>query len=202
LSDLFDESELALVQELVRKELGFSNEQMQQLKPIFIMMSLIMSEVDSAQRKMGIDQYEGAPMDLALVSLFKEYDKKVLPLETMEAQMDLLYGHYDEQKQAEMLLEMLTDPEKSFSMQEKMIQAYLAGSLTDLMELYVASNTEGEDFAFLLDDRNIAWMEMLPDWLAQGRTFIAVGAMHLPGESGLLALLSKAGYTLKPLPLK
>jgi hypothetical protein len=30
------------------------------------------------------------------------------------------------------------------------------------------------------------------------RTFVAVGAGHLGGEEGILALLKKQGYTLRP----
>jgi uncharacterized protein YbaP (TraB family) len=32
--------------------------------------------------------------------------------------------------------------------------------------------------------------------------FVAVGAGHLPGEQGLIALLKKAGYKLRPLENK
>jgi uncharacterized protein YbaP (TraB family) len=202
LNELFEPADLALVEAAAKRHMGLTLEQVQQFKPIFIMMNMVMAEVDSAQKLMEIDQYDGAPLDLALANLFMEFEKPVIPLETMEDQMKMLYGHYDNHKQAEMLLEMLHDPRKSFEMQEKMIQAYLSGSLSELMELYVATNTEGEDFAFLLDDRNVAWMEVLPKVMQEARTFIAVGAMHLPGELGLLQLLKEAGYTLKPLPLK
>ena len=37
--------------------------------------------------------------------------------------------------------------------------------------------------------------------LQQGRVFTAVGALHLPGEQGLVQLLSNHGYDLAPLPL-
>jgi uncharacterized protein YbaP (TraB family) len=32
--------------------------------------------------------------------------------------------------------------------------------------------------------------------LAEGGAFIAVGALHLPGRHGLVALLREAGYTV------
>ena len=34
--------------------------------------------------------------------------------------------------------------------------------------------------------------------LEQGRVFIAIGALHLPGKQGLVALLREAGYTVTP----
>jgi uncharacterized protein YbaP (TraB family) len=37
--------------------------------------------------------------------------------------------------------------------------------------------------------------------LENDRVFVAVGALHLPGESGLLALLRQKGFRLEPEPL-
>jgi hypothetical protein len=37
--------------------------------------------------------------------------------------------------------------------------------------------------------------------LAEGTVFIAVGALHLPGESGLIRGLRREGYDLAPLLL-
>jgi hypothetical protein len=36
--------------------------------------------------------------------------------------------------------------------------------------------------------------ERMAPMLRQGGAFIAVGAAHLPGETGLLRLIEKAGY--------
>jgi uncharacterized protein YbaP (TraB family) len=34
--------------------------------------------------------------------------------------------------------------------------------------------------------------------LEKGNAFIAVGALHLPGETGLVSLLRERGYTVSP----
>ncbi|MEO1776521.1 MAG: TraB/GumN family protein [Pseudomonadota bacterium] len=52
----------------------------------------------------------------------------------------------------------------------------------------------------LLDARNVMWMEKLPPLLAGGGAFVAVGALHLPGEVGMVALLREAGYAVEALP--
>jgi len=43
------------------------------------------------------------------------------------------------------------------------------------------------------------WVNKLKDILNHKSIFIAVGAMHLVGEHGVIELLKKEGYTVKPL---
>jgi len=53
----------------------------------------------------------------------------------------------------------------------------------------------------LLDQRNRRWITQLDALLRSGSCFVAVGAMHLTGESGLLMQLVQRGYRLSVEPL-
>jgi uncharacterized protein YbaP (TraB family) len=48
----------------------------------------------------------------------------------------------------------------------------------------------------LIDDRNVQMVERMLPRLQRGSTFIAIGALHLPGEKGILQLLAEKGYTV------
>lgn len=48
----------------------------------------------------------------------------------------------------------------------------------------------------LLDGRNQNWMPALMQHLNGGKAFVGVGALHLPGEAGLIELLRAEGYTV------
>jgi len=48
----------------------------------------------------------------------------------------------------------------------------------------------------LIVQRNYLMMERMQSYLRQGKAFVAVGALHLPGEKGLLNLLEQRGYTV------
>ena len=50
----------------------------------------------------------------------------------------------------------------------------------------------------LIYNRNKIWAEKLPAIMKAAPTFVAVGALHLPGEKGLLKLLKSQGYTVEP----
>lgn len=51
----------------------------------------------------------------------------------------------------------------------------------------------------LVSDRNRDWMKHILTYINNKSTFIAVGALHLPGEDGLIQLLRDAGYTVEPM---
>jgi uncharacterized protein YbaP (TraB family) len=62
--------------------------------------------------------------------------------------------------------------------------------------------TETEDMRqyreVLLDDRNRNWIGPITTAAGKASTFFAVGAGHLGGNTGVIELLRKAGYTVKP----
>ena len=51
----------------------------------------------------------------------------------------------------------------------------------------------------LIDERNIRMRDRALPLLEKGNAFIAVGALHLPGDNGLVALFREAGYTVTPI---
>ena len=53
----------------------------------------------------------------------------------------------------------------------------------------------------LIIGRTRDWMDKLTPALSKSPTFVAVGAMHLPGDDGVLALLQRQGFTITRLPL-
>lgn len=54
----------------------------------------------------------------------------------------------------------------------------------------------------LIVARNTAWEEVLTEELSKAPALVAVGALHLPGGTGVLAQLQGAGFTLTRMPLK
>ena len=48
----------------------------------------------------------------------------------------------------------------------------------------------------LLNDRNRRMVERMLPYMEQRSAFVAIGALHLPGEDGILRLLEQRGYTV------
>ncbi len=83
-------------------------------------------------------------------------------------------------------------------------QRDLAAWLEDLDTLHgltgPALAAEGGIRRCLIGLRNERWMPVLEDRLRQGGAFVAVGAIHLTGDEGLLAQLSRRGFVVSVEP--
>ena len=130
--------------------------------------------------------------------------KKVGGLETVQSQLDILFNK-PLRRQAEDLYCFLSDPAKAERQAKEVIAAYAAQDLDTVLRLM--EEKEGtkcdptpEEMAQLLYDRNHNWAKQMPALMQAAPTLFVVGAGHLPGEQGLLALLKAQGYTVEPMP--
>lgn len=125
----------------------------------------------------------------------------VAGLETPEFQAEVLFDIVPISKQAESLVEMLDDPDKSLDEVKRLSDAYLRRDGQALWKLSCEAEAETYDgyFEILLDRRNSAWLEKLPGMMDAGPLFIAVGALHLYGDVGLVEGLRRLGYTVTPI---
>lgn len=84
----------------------------------------------------------------------------------------------------------------------EMNRLYREGNLDALEVLANQSNKQWnvseEENKKLIDDRNINWVKQLPDLIKNNSCFVAVGALHLPGNKGLIKLLKNEGYKVIP----
>ena len=62
----------------------------------------------------------------------------------------------------------------------------------------ILATEKDEEFREMLTDRNHNWVEAMPAIMAERPTLFVVGAGHLPCEEGVLALLKRQGYKVKP----
>ena len=120
-------------------------------------------------------------------------------LESADQQIDILFN-YPLQEQAAELLDLCKDLDEAERIQKELIDAYMKQDLARVEKLFDESN-EG-DSEERLDEfiygRNRNWMATLVPLMKQKNVIVAVGAAHLCGEKGILALLRKAGYTVEP----
>jgi uncharacterized protein YbaP (TraB family) len=140
----------------------------------------------------------GEYVDLILENRAARLDKSITGLESIEEQIAVFDGLALPDQIA--LLEEVVQTQGQFKKElEDMIKAYLARDLASLAEL-TDRHTPGDARIHqtvtdrLLTKRNTRMAGRITPILKQGGAFIAVGAAHLPGKTGLLNLIEQAGY--------
>ena len=130
--------------------------------------------------------------------------KTVAGLETMAEQLQAM-ADLPIEFHLQALIETLELGAKMDDVIETMTALYLTGDIGMTMPTLeaVAPTELGKDesayAAFekrIVTDRNKIMAERATPLLANGKVFIAVGALHLPGEQGLVELLRQQGFTV------
>lgn len=143
----------------------------------------------------------GVYLDLKLHQLASSQGKKLYGLETIEEQI----ATFDEMpmtEQVALLDHSLANQEEMSEVMEKTIEIYLSRDLAAMealnkrfmeeMPADLASNFTNR----LIDFRNMRMYKRMKPLIASGGAFVAVGALHLPGESGLIKQLRQDGISV------
>ena len=142
-------------------------------------------------------------MEEVIMKEAKNHGITVKGLETMSYQMSI-FDTIPYKMQALQLVKYVNDAGKGEvdnKEYNKLMQAYKDQDLSKLEELTRSSDMGIANFTdILLYNRNQNWVEKLKIILPERSVVVAVGAGHLPGEKGVISLLRKAGYTVKPIP--
>lgn len=143
---------------------------------------------------------DGLRLDLALLEQARRNDIEVQGLESLSEQSDV-FSSLDMDLQVRYLLDTVCNYESVKKDFETIKRLYRQRNLN---KLYLHANRyslSGEKIyrdlvQRLLVDRNRVMAKRMQDMLSRGNAFIAIGAMHLPGDEGVLSLLARQGYTI------
>ena len=161
----------------------------EKMKPIFLS-SMI------GEKSFGCEQQDG--MEMRIMEEASKHDKEIKGLETMAYQAGIMDSiPYD--IQAKELLKAIDSSSVQDSSVKTLIDLYKKQDLEKLDSLM--NKTEGEIGKYneyLLFRRNRNWVEKIKTLVKDKSYLFAVGAGHLPGLKGVIVLLRKEGFTLKP----
>jgi uncharacterized protein YbaP (TraB family) len=140
-------------------------------------------------------------LDNRLYEMALEQKKGVHELESIDEQVDL-FDRMAENEQIAMLSEAVANRERLPAQIESMVNMYLKRDLAALYRLSEAAAIQDPAMKRLntalmqrlLDQRNVRMADRADPLLKSGSAFVAVGALHLYGERGVLALLASRGY--------
>lgn len=194
LQDFLSEAEFARIEKYFSENkmmLPFS--MLTTLKPYFVS-GLISERIMDCPKKKSMEEM--------IMTEGKKHNKEIKGIETVAYQAGL-FDSIPYQKQAKDLLSYIDSIETYRKTTLKLAEVYKKQDLSQMDSLIVKSDPGMEQFMdILLYNRNINWSHDIFNISQDGRQTVlfAVGAGHLAGNKGVLALLRKKGYKLKPLP--
>ena len=162
------------------------------LKPWAVMVTMMQIEFQNA----GFSDQTG--IDKQVLAYAKKQNITIGELETLEQQLQMFDGMaLLSNEMIEETFEQLADINTYFI---KLVSAWKNGDMNTLTEYYNMSFDEsnyGEiSEQVMLVNRNNKWVEQLVPRLTNEKLFIAVGALHLPEQHGLIKQLTDAGFTI------
>ncbi|MFI5264554.1 MAG: TraB/GumN family protein, partial [Candidatus Kapaibacterium sp.] len=126
------------------------------------------------------------------------HKKEIIGIETIEEQIKAL-DLIPLKEQAKMLVEIIEpDTTKKDDSPDDLVDIYAKGDLDAIYSFYKKEDLSNTFNAALITDRNHRMADRIDSIMHEKTLFTAVGALHLPGDEGVINLLRKKGYTLNP----
>lgn len=180
-------------------QLGMPLSMLEQVKPIFLSV-LASDDMGGSGTEMSMEGMKS--YELELTAMAKEGNKKVEGLESIAYQLSL-FDSIPYAVQAKMLVEAVSGEDRGSAEEadplDELIGHYKNENIIKLQELVEDEEGIAGFQNVLLTNRNRNWIEPMAKMMRRETVFFAVGAGHLAGSDGLVALLRAEGYQLKPL---
>jgi uncharacterized protein YbaP (TraB family) len=188
LREYFSPEAYSRLERFATDSLGTNLNMLQPMKPAALV-SLLTSMTLSCSQPLS---YETRIMEAAQKS-----GKEILGLEAASEQLELL-DQMPADSIVKAVMAMTEDMDGQRQELNLLVSAYKSQDLQRLYDLTMELNDGTADMKKFLDERNHKWISRMERHMKAKPTFFAVGAGHLWGPKGVIALLREAGYTVSP----
>ncbi|WP_166670729.1 TraB/GumN family protein [Olivibacter sp. XZL3] len=186
--DLYDSATYQQLSDSLEKNAHLRLEMLNKTKP-FALYSLVM---------IGTLDCQPASWELKLVEMAKTGGIPISGLETV-AEQAAIFDTIPYKTQAEQLKGMILNPDSTRREIRDIIDLYKHQKLTAMNERITSDPLMEAYLDLMLYNRNANWIAVIGEQAKLKPTFFAFGAGHLAGEKGVINLLRKQGYTVKPI---
>ncbi|QMU62270.1 MAG: hypothetical protein GKR92_11425 [Gammaproteobacteria bacterium] len=197
LEDLIGKELYARVEEVLL-DVGLDKETILHLKPWAAMRSFAVKAENT----------EDLILDYELLDRAAAQKKDLYQVESIEEFLVTFYS-MPEDVQIKLLEFTVNSYKEMRNTINKMLDAYLEEDLTEMYQVstsFIPNKPEYERYRetylkHVVKNRNVVMEHYMRKPMREKKTFIAVGALHLYGDQGVLALMEKDGYQVKRVPV-
>jgi uncharacterized protein YbaP (TraB family) len=192
LQDLLSEEDYEVVKDhFAQSELPLPMVFLEKMKPMFLTM------LDpEAMGSLDMEGGEVVSYEMELYEIAQKQNKEIGGLETAEYQMSV-FDKIPYKAQAEMLVQgiKVTEDTTAIDQLAVMVEMYKNQDIQAMQEMMEGDGSEIAGYEdILLIDRNKNWIPVMEKMMSEKKVFFAVGAGHLGGKQGVIALLRAEGY--------
>lgn len=188
LSELLSKDDYRLLDSICKETVGVSVLFMNTTKPFFVMSTI---------QQMQMPKDESQPLDMYLLKEARQQGKSCYGLEDYLEQIKAIDA-IKLKDQVQMMMENLRDTLGYEAQYDTMLQAYLQFNLDKMSEIVEDPRNPANFENALVSKRNVTMAKGFVKIAKAETLFCAVGAAHLAGDKGVIALLRKKGYTVEP----
>ena len=173
-------------------KLGLGMEQVENLKPWFLGITIAVGEL----QRLGYDPNQG--VDRYFAGKAARDGKETGGLETAEYQLNL-FANMPDNVQEQLLLQTLGDLQETEAHFNEIREAWKKGDAKALEAYLLKSFTEYPAVQqSLIVERNRNWVPRIERLIGQKENvMVVVGAAHLVGRDGIIAVLKQKGYQVE-----
>lgn len=193
LKSLLSEDDYALVKQKM-EEKGLPSSMFERLKPLFL--STMLSNGENENPLSNSENTKMTSVEMELWKIAKKQGLKSAGLETADFQM-AVFDSIPYEDQAKMLVESLKNNQGAENELAEMIALYKTEDINAMQKIIAETESMGPFEDLLLGQRNQNWIPKMAGIMVSQTTFFAVGAGHLGGMNGVIALLRKNGYSVE-----
>lgn len=199
--DMLSEQDFQALDNGMKTMVGVGMNQLGQLKPGMLSMLYTVALYSKLHPEFNPMLHEA--IDAYVQRLGSESGKEIFGLETEDDQIYILFDAEPLKDQAEALVCTVKNSDMVKEQLEKLNEYYRSGNLKGMYDLSFNSPNDPCKISplqksIVLESRNNKWLEKLPRMMGEKPTLIAVGALHLAGQEGLLYQLAEKGYNIEP----
>ncbi|MEX0899642.1 MAG: TraB/GumN family protein [Gammaproteobacteria bacterium] len=176
------------------RKLGIPQRRLSMMRPWLAAVSLVSLEI----RRIGLDSALGMEMHFAARAV--ERGMPIVELETLVEQLSAL-SNLSPEAEVAFLKQSLTTADEFAASVNDIVDSWLAGD-ADAMKRVLEDSYEGADEVYdaVMRARNQRWLPAIERMIESEEVhFVAVGALHMVGEDGLVRLLEARGYNVERL---
>lgn len=191
IKQLFGDTSFKRFDSSFKKITGSSASMFNNFKP-FMLMSLLTEKTLNCSSR---ESYEQTFLNLAAKN-----KKDMKGLETIEDQVAVFDAIPDSVEIAG-LKEMVNNFQQQISEFEQLVRIYKTQDIDSIFSMTQKGTDQLNAETELLTKRNSNWIPVMQTNMQKASCFFAVGAAHLGGDIGVIALLRRQGFTVKPVRL-